>query len=160
MTAAYRGRPVPAQRAPLADVVARAEQAFPGEELAFLTFPGVELAGGHHFGVFTRARTGVERKLFKIVLVDAATGALTAARELPWFLKAIFLSEPLHYGDYGGWPLRILWALFGLASAGLSGTGLYVFIARRRGRRAGAVEVAAPLAAAEPDQELAHARTG
>lgn len=147
LTAPYRGHPPPERIAALDAVVAQAKRRFPQSELALLSWPGSDYSGDYHFGVFMRGRSGLERKLFKLAFVDAATGTLAAARELPWYLKAVFLSQPLHYGDYGGLPLKILWALFGLASAVLSATGFYVFVARRRGRRSGAAEVAEPLLA-------------
>jgi hypothetical protein len=28
---------------------------------------------------------------------------------LPWYIHAIECSRPLHFGDYGGIPLKIMW---------------------------------------------------
>lgn len=131
MTSSSANRPPVTQYVPLTTVVSRAKQAFPNDELAFVTFPGTDFSGKHHFSVFTRAESGLARKVFKVVLVDAESGELTAARELPWFIKMLLLSEPLHFGDYGGLPLKLIWALFGLGSTSLSATGLYVLVARR-----------------------------
>ena len=39
---------------------------------------------------------------------------------MPWYCKALALSQPLHFGSYGGLPLKLLWAaltLLGLLSA-------------------------------------------
>ena len=48
------------------------------------------------------------------MLVDGATGALTTVARMPWYLTALELSRPLHFGDYGGMPLKIIWALLDL----------------------------------------------
>ena len=66
------------------------------------------------------------------VLVDAETSALTAVRELPWYVKTLLISQPLHFGDYGGMPLKIIWAVFDLVTIIVLGSGLYLWLARRR----------------------------
>ena len=45
------------------------------------------------------------------MLVEAQTGEVTDSRELPWYVTALLVSQPLHFGDYGGMPMQILWAL-------------------------------------------------
>ncbi|GGD96217.1 hypothetical protein BG57_17790 [Caballeronia grimmiae] len=40
-------------------------------------------------------------RILRPVLVDAFTGALTDSRELPWYLKVLLGSQPLHFGDFG-----------------------------------------------------------
>ena len=39
-----------------------------------------------------------------ITLLDVA-----GIREMPWYAKALSLSRPLHFGDYGGLLLKIIW---------------------------------------------------
>ena len=39
---------------------------------------------------------------------------LTEVFEMPWYAKILLLSQPLHFGDYGGLPLKIIWALLDL----------------------------------------------
>lgn len=41
-------------------------------------------------------------RLYKPVLVDAQTAQITDRRALPWYLTALLISQPLHFGDYGG----------------------------------------------------------
>jgi uncharacterized iron-regulated membrane protein len=55
-------------------------------------------------------------------------------RELPAYLKAVLLSQPLHFADYGGRPLRVVWALFTLATVALAATGVQTYGRRRRPR--------------------------
>jgi uncharacterized iron-regulated membrane protein len=42
----------------------------------------------------------------------------------------------LHFGDYGGMPLKILWALFDLATIVVLISGLYLWFARRESTEA------------------------
>lgn len=41
-------------------------------------------------------------------MVDAASGEFAGLREMPWYCKALALSQPLHFGSYGGLPLKLL----------------------------------------------------
>ena len=43
-------------------------------------------------------------------MVDAGTGRLTEVGQMPWYVSALFLSAPLHFGDYGGLPMQLAWA--------------------------------------------------
>ena len=55
-------------------------------------------------------------RLLTPALVDAETGAFTAARPMPWYVQALLLSQPLHFGDYGGLPMKLLWAVLDLVT--------------------------------------------
>ncbi len=51
---------------------------------------------------------------------------------MPWYLRVLELSRPLHFGDYGGLPLKIIWAVLDLLTIFVLGGGLYLWIARRQ----------------------------
>jgi uncharacterized iron-regulated membrane protein len=61
------------------------------------------------------------------VLVDARSGRLTAIVSMPWYLRLLEVARPLHFGDYGGLPLKIIWALFDLATIAVLVSGLYLW---------------------------------
>lgn len=73
---------------------------------------------------------------------DDHPASVTTASESPWYIKALFVSGPLHYGDYAGMPLKIIWALFTLLTLFLCVSGIYLWIARLRSRRTSAAEPA------------------
>src|SRR3546814_11071321 len=88
---------------------------------------------------------------YQPVLVEAVTSKLSAVPAWPLAMSAMYLSQPLHFGDYGGLPLKIIWALFALVAIAVLGSGLYPWLGRRgtplalrvRGvSRGGAVETA------------------
>jgi len=71
-------------------------------------------------------------RLFTPALVDVGNGTLTAVVEMPWYLRTLQVSRPLHFGDYGGMPLKIIWALLDLATIVVLGSGLYLWLRRRK----------------------------
>jgi uncharacterized iron-regulated membrane protein len=82
-------------------------------------------------------------RLYKPVLIDAATGEITDRRELPWYLTALLLSQPLHFGDYGGQAMKLLWALLDIATIFILGSGLYLWLKRSRKTSAAAASKSA-----------------
>src|SRR3546814_18366956 len=68
---------------------------------------------------------------YQPVLVDAVTSKLSAVPAWPLAMSAMYLSQPLHFGDYGGLPLKIIRALFDLVAIAVLGRGLYLWLGRR-----------------------------
>jgi uncharacterized iron-regulated membrane protein len=134
MVAPYHGKPpvAPDRLTSLDRVVATARQAAPGMTPAFVAFPDTLFSSAHHHMVGMRGETPLTRRLIRPVLVDAQTAVLTDTRELPWYLTALLVSQPLHFGDYGGMPMKIIWALLDIATIVVLGSGLYLWLARRR----------------------------
>ena len=77
--------------------------------------------------MFFQGDTPLTERLLTPALIDAETGTFTAARPMPWYYQALSLSRPLHFGDYGGLPLKLLWAALTLFTIHVLGTGLYLF---------------------------------
>lgn len=114
------------------NAVAIAEKTAPHMQPAIITYPGTIFSSKHHYAIFMRGKTALTARLLMPALIDAKTGAFTDARTMPWFVNTLFLSEPLHFGDYGGMPLKIIWALFDIATIVVLITGLYLWFARRK----------------------------
>ena len=144
LLAPYQGQPlVPeGQRAPMQATLAAAQAHTPGMRLSFAAFPGTAFSSPHHVTYFMRGDSPLTAKLLRPVLVDARTAAVTASPELPWYLTALLLSQPLHFGDYGGLPMKILWALLDIATLVVLGSGLYLWLRRRADQRQAAEELA------------------
>lgn len=129
--------PANAATASLAAVVGAAEAAKPEGVLSFIAFPDTQFSVPNHFIMLFHGREGFAEKLIELVIVDAVTGTVSEVRELPLYLKTLVLSEPLHFGDYGGWPLKLLWLAFTLAFLVMPISGLLIFAEKqRRGRTA------------------------
>ena len=48
------------------------------------------------------------------------------------FAHSLSLSQPLHFGDYGGLGLKIVWAVLDVITIVILISGLYLWLARRR----------------------------
>ncbi len=130
----YANLPVPPQEH-LASVQAAfetARKAAPGNEVTGLSFPGASFGSPVHYVLWTRGATPLRARLFTPVLVDARTGALTGAYPMPWYLRFLEVSRPLHFGDYGGMPLRILWALLDCVVIGVLVSGVVLWAGKRK----------------------------
>jgi uncharacterized iron-regulated membrane protein len=147
MLAPYQGQKPPARLASVQQAASLATALAPEMKMAFIAFPGTTFSSPHHYTVFLRGNEPFNSRLLKPVLVDAGTNALTASPPLPWYLTALLVSQPLHFGDYGGMPMQILWALLDIATIIVLGSGLYLWVKRRN--PAAAVKPATSVAAQE-----------
>jgi uncharacterized iron-regulated membrane protein len=143
MTAQYRDRPLPQRLSSLHAAVDVAAKAIPEMRPAFVAFPGTIFSSKSHYAVFMRGNSPLTSRLLKPALVDAETGALTDSRDLPWYVSTLLISQPLHFGDYGGLPLKIIWAILDLLTIAVLVTGLYLWLVRRRRTAARAQPVSA-----------------
>jgi uncharacterized iron-regulated membrane protein len=132
--APWRGRTPPTQRdlIPVQTAVDVAKRAVPGMTLRLVSFPRPDIASAYHYLIWAKGNTPLTAHLSSAILVDAMTGELTRVLEMPWYLRALELSRPLHFGDYGGIPLKILWVLLDLVTIIVLASGLYLWITRRR----------------------------
>ena len=135
LLAPYQGQPVPTRLASLQAAVGAAEALEPGMAQSFVAFPGSSFSSPHHYAIFMRGKTPLTSKLLKPVLAEAQTSKVTASVELPWYLTALLVSQPLHFGDYGGMPMQIIWALLDGVTIIVLGSGLYLWWARRGPKR-------------------------
>jgi uncharacterized iron-regulated membrane protein len=140
LLAPYKGQPtVPvAERGSLQRSLEAAQARAPETTLSFVAFPGTAFASPHHTVFFMRGNEPFTSRLLKPVLVDARSTEVTASPGLPWYLTALLVSQPLHFGDYGGRAMQILWALLDIASIIVLGSGLYLWL--RKGKAARQVE--------------------
>ena len=132
----YKGQTVPTELASAQLAADTAKKALPGNEVSFIAFPGNAFGSPHHYIAWMRGDTPLTSKLNTPVLVDGKTGALTTVAKMPWYLTALEVSRPLHFGDYAGLPLKIIWALLDLITIVVLVSGLYLWVARRRATEA------------------------
>jgi uncharacterized iron-regulated membrane protein len=132
---AYGGA-TPNRLASVDAALATARKALPDGALVSLFFPGAGFSTPRHYAVLARGNRPITSQLFYAVLIDAGTGELTTVYDMPWYAKALLLSQPLHFGDYGGLPLKIIWAAFDLLTIIVLGSGLYLWLAKLRRPRA------------------------
>lgn len=112
-----------------------AEGAKPGWGVRSVIFPGTDFTTPRHYGVFMSGSEGLDAQLLDVTMVDAATGEIARKLEMPTYLQAIFLAEPLHFGNYGGLPLKLFWSLCSVLTLFITANGAWLFFDRRRARK-------------------------
>ncbi|HEX2884815.1 PepSY-associated TM helix domain-containing protein [Vineibacter terrae] len=132
LAASYRTAPPPQRLTSIDAAIDTARAAMPDGTLQSVWFPGSRFSTPQHYAVFQHGATPLTRRMLRVALVDAETGKLTDVPDMPWYAKALFVSQPLHFGDYGGLPLKIIWALLDIVAIVVLGSGLYLWIDRRR----------------------------
>ena len=135
MTQAYADKEAlpPSRYGSLDAAMAAARAARPGTNPQFIAFPGGAYSSKHHYAVFLQGATPLTERMLTPALIDAETGKLTDVRPLPWYLTALLFSQPLHFGDYGGLPLKLFWALLTMATIRILWTGILLWLRRRPG---------------------------
>lgn len=121
----------PAPFASLDRAMAQARAALPGNTPQFIAFPGGSYSTRHHYAVFFQGDTPLTQRLLTPALIDARSGRLTDVATMPLSMKALQLSQPLHFGDYGGLPLKLLWATLTIFTIVVLGSGVYLWLGRR-----------------------------
>jgi uncharacterized iron-regulated membrane protein len=127
----YKDLPPPKEFASIQASVLAAKQLEPEMRLGFIAFPGTAFTSDHHYGIFMRGNTPLTTRLYKPALIDAQTAQLTDSRDLPWYLMALLISQPLHFGDYGGMPLKMIWATLDIITIIVLWTGLMLWWKKR-----------------------------
>ncbi|MBN3810056.1 PepSY-associated TM helix domain-containing protein [Paraburkholderia sp. Ac-20347] len=136
LLAAYRDQPMPSQPGSVQAAYETALRAEPGKTVRSIRFPDGKLGSPYHYLIWIHGDTPLTSQLATPVLVDARTGQLTAKPSLPWYLTMLLTARPLHFGDYAGLPLKVIWALLDLFTITVLSSGLYLWIARRKSRAA------------------------
>ena len=134
MTNAYAGKAAlpPARYGSLDKAMAAAREALPGNNPQFIAFPGGAFSSKHHYAVFFQGASPLTERMLTPALIDAETGVLTDVRRVPWYVAALLYSQPLHFGDYGGLPLKMLWAILTIFTIVVLGSGLYLWLGKHR----------------------------
>lgn len=131
LLAAHRGETV-AQASSLDQAVARVRAALPDGQLTSITMPTAENFGSpRHLVVWMKGDSALTALIATPTLVDVDQTVPVLVPQMPWYLTLLQMSRPLHFGDYGGLPLKIVWALLDLVCIVVLITGLYLWIAKQ-----------------------------
>lgn len=128
-------RPAPAFQGSVDEAVARARRAFPELVVRGVSLPrsegdALEVYGG----IAGRPLWGATSSSVRLEPGGLAVREVRDVRRLPPREQAAAVSLPLHFGDWGGLPVRLVYAVLGLSPAVLSLTGAWLWWRKRRGR--------------------------
>lgn len=96
-----------------------------------IAMPGTPFSDKRHINVFMRGDTPVTSRLYQPVFLDGKTSQFAVTAPMPWYINGLFISQPLHFGDYGGMPLKIVWLLLDLIAIAVLLSGLYLWWKKR-----------------------------
>lgn len=85
--------------------------------------------------VLGQAEASLVRDRANWLRLDQSTGAILAEQrgeQLPWPARWIDTVDPLHFGNFAGLCVKLIWFVFGLALSGMSLTGAYLHYQRLR----------------------------
>lgn len=77
-----------------------------------------------------QARAWLVRDRANVVGFDLRDGRLLDrqdGRDMNLHQRIAEMADPLHFGSFGGWPVRLIWFLFGAALTTLCFTGVYLY---------------------------------
>lgn len=104
-----------------------AKTALPDFSIDYVSYPDNEFSLPGHFAVL------VERgSLKKILFVEGQSGDVSKVVSLPWYMELMLISEPLHFGNYGGVLLKVFWTIMGLGASLIPLSGFIIFLARKK----------------------------
>jgi uncharacterized iron-regulated membrane protein len=108
-----------------------------GQNLIGFTPTSITLpqTGKNHFVLYGNVAGRFERKGASFVVVDTTTGAVLQTHSAAQVSTGVWLyniNEPLHFGDFAGIWLKIVYFLFGAAGTSLCVTGFVLLYLRKR----------------------------
>ncbi len=111
----------------------------PGLAPQFAAFPSGAWSSARRYAVFFQGDTPLTQHLLTPAMIAPRTGALADTRIMPATMAALMLSKPLHFGDYGGLPMKLLRALLDLVTIWVLVSGLFLWLPRAPGLTQGRI---------------------
>lgn len=96
-------------------------------EIDFIAYPNTEFSPPDKF--VTLFKKDGENLL---AVSHASDGALEKILELPWYLRLLIASEPLHFGNFAGVAGKLLWTLMSLLVLLIPVSGYKIFLTKKR----------------------------
>lgn len=96
-------------------------------EVDFISYPNHEFSLPDTFVILVN-KENKKAMLF----IDAVSAQLIKTTYLPWYLNFLIASESLHFGNYGGVGLKIIWTILSILSTIIPITGTLIYINRKR----------------------------
>jgi len=102
------------------------EEVFPELTPTAIHFP---FSSGHAVTVLGHVSNPLLRQRANRVFLDPVSMEVLSVQrdtDISWTAYLNEMADPLHFGNFGGLPTKLIWFVFGLAMTGLSLTGLWL----------------------------------
>lgn len=122
------------QRAPISHVLStlNSQKALEEMKVQYVFYPNSKFSSPALYSVLMRNK---ETKNPKLVVLDAKSGNIQQIINLPWYLLTLLASMPLHFGDFGGVFLKVIWTIFGLISTYIPVSGILIFLRKKKANK-------------------------
>lgn len=124
------------QEAPLRDILNTALTYKVDSVISYIVFPGMERGIPAHYLVLMHGTTPLTQQLSEYLVINAQTAKLVEVMPLSLSVEAALVSRPLHFGNYNGILLKIIWAFFTICSLAVAIFGFVSFFVKRRNNSA------------------------
>jgi uncharacterized iron-regulated membrane protein len=104
------------------EVIAAAAKTHPDTPVDNVAFPG-GFQGENHYLCYHFGEARITGYIPKLTLVPVANPAEALPLSMPLWIKFIMVCFPLHFGNFAGFWLRVVYCLFGLTSGVLAISG-------------------------------------
>lgn len=124
------------------EIVQAAKSAYPDLEIQSVTFGAI---GGRNATMVsgTVGNPIVRERANRVFLDPVSLDVIHVARDrdLGWVQWLNQIADPLHFGNFGGLPLKLIWFTFGLFMTGLSISGVWLTWRRLKSRGASRMQL-------------------
>jgi uncharacterized iron-regulated membrane protein len=118
--------------ASLRDVINTSLRSKPNSVIWYIVFPGMERGIPGHYLVLMHGTMPLTWQISEYLVVNAKTAQLVEIVKLPLLLQSALVATPIHFANYGGVFLKLIWSLFALGSLAVVSLGVVVFFMKRR----------------------------
>lgn len=135
-------------------IIQKAKRDYPAFEMNYLRFAGGTLS------VLGRLESDPAYYGFTYsnIQVDLSTGKVTGVsflRDMPWHIRLVTVLKPLHFGDYAGLGIKLLYSIFGMLPGILAISGFLIWRLRPRKAVGRSFDRKATLSCSTPVRPLA-----
>ena len=119
------------QAPPVDQVMAAARTVHPDAAISTVAYPG-GYQGPNNYLIYHENEGTLRQYIPILSLVPVADTAAAQPLKMPLWIQAIMICFPLHFGNFGGLALKVVYCVFGLLAGGLTVTGALLTIVRWR----------------------------
>jgi uncharacterized iron-regulated membrane protein len=113
----------------LEKIVRDLQRTMPEHKIFSIVYPSPGTLQPYYL-LWLKGREPLTSRMYTPILVNGQSGRIDLIGNLPWYLRLLEISRPLHFGDYGNLPLKIIWSIYDIFAIMVLASGVYLWLAR------------------------------
>ena len=122
----FKEQKIEIEKYELTTILSKAKAILPEFEVDFISYPDNEFSLPGTYALLLEKKAEQ-----KIMFIESNAALDSRVIELPWYLKLLVVSEPLHFGNYGGIGLKVFWTILGIFAGVIPLTGISNYYYRK-----------------------------